>query len=151
MHLLNKPKDLFAGILFLLTGIAVVYVSSDYSFGTLRQMGPGYFPVMLGALLCLLALLIIANSFRGAAVAMEPLTGDVLRAIVLVLSGAAIFGLTVRWAGLIPSIFAMVMVGSLAMRGYGLFAALVTAFALSVASALIFGWMLTQPIPLFGF
>jgi hypothetical protein len=151
MFTLRKPKDLIAGLVFLAIGIAVVYISSDYSVGTLRRMGPGYFPVALGALLCLLAVLIVASSFRGEFHQLEPLGGRVLRATVLVLGSALVFGLTVRWAGLVPSIFAMAFFGSFAMRGYGLRAALVTAVALSFGAAAIFGWMLTQPIPMFAF
>jgi hypothetical protein len=151
MLTLRKPKDFIAGILFLVAGIAVVYISFDYSLGTLRRMGPGYFPVILGTLLCLFAVLIIAGSFAGEAQTIEPFTGRVLRALVLVLGGALIFGLTVRWAGLIPSIFAMAFLGSFAMPGYGLFAALVTAVILTAGSTSVFGWMLTQPIPLFAF
>jgi hypothetical protein len=86
MLTLRKPKGLLAGLLLLVVGIAVVYISSDYSLGTLRHMGPRYFPAVLGALLCLLTVLIIAG--RGESQEMEPLTGHVLRALVLVLGSA---------------------------------------------------------------
>ncbi|REF73286.1 tripartite tricarboxylate transporter TctB family protein [Paracoccus versutus] len=147
---LRKPKDLIAGLLFLSAGILVTAISSNYPFGTLRQMGPGFFPVVLGLLLCLLAALIIVGSVVGEAEAMEPWSAQTLRAALLILGGTTIFGLTVRSAGVIPSIFAMVLLGSLAMKGYGLKTALVTAVILSTGTAVVFGWMLALPLPLFG-
>jgi drug/metabolite transporter (DMT)-like permease len=146
----RKPKDLIAGLLFLAGGIMVTAISSNYQFGTSRQMGPGYFPVMLGLLLCLLAGLIMASSFMGEAEAMEPWTAQTLRAALLILGGTMIFGLTVRSAGIIPSILAMVLLGSFAMKGYGYKAAIVTAVILAAGTAVVFVWMLALPLPLFG-
>jgi hypothetical protein len=44
-------KDFLAGLAAFGIGAAVVWGGSDYTFGTPRRMGPGFFPVVLGSAL----------------------------------------------------------------------------------------------------
>jgi hypothetical protein len=150
MHWIRKPRDMLAGMLFLIVGVAVILITSQYDFGTPRRMGPGFFPVGLGGVLCGLAVLIMLQSLIGRPEQMEPLTAQSLRAAFLVLVGTLLYGLLVRRLGMIPSIMIMVLLGSLAMKGYGWKAAILTAVILTAGSVLIFVWLLGQPIPLFG-
>jgi hypothetical protein len=52
-----KPKsqrDLVAGLLFVVVGLAFAWGSTEYEFGNAANPGPGYFPFGLGVLLALL-------------------------------------------------------------------------------------------------
>ncbi len=51
---IRSPRDFFAGAVFLLFGLCAVPVGRDYPMGTAFHMGPGYFPIVLGALLLIL-------------------------------------------------------------------------------------------------
>ena len=52
---MNKlTKDHVGGALLLAVGIAVVVAGKGYGVGTLRSMGSGFFPVVLGVLLALI-------------------------------------------------------------------------------------------------
>ena len=57
-------KDYYGGALLIVIGLAAVYAGIGYRVGELAHMGPGFFPVALGALLALTGLL-IALSARG--------------------------------------------------------------------------------------
>lgn len=51
---IHNKKDLAAGLLFVAIGAATIIGASDYPLGTIRSIGPGYFPIMLGIALALL-------------------------------------------------------------------------------------------------
>ncbi|GGH62797.1 hypothetical protein GVY41_18470 [Frigidibacter albus] len=150
MHFIRKPKDFISGALFLAAGIAVIAISSGYDFGTPRRMGPGFFPVVMGGLLCLLAVLIMIRGLVGSVEEMEPLNAQALRGAVMVLGGSLIYGILIRPAGMIPATIILVLMGAFATKGYGLKAAIVTAVVLAAISAIVFVELLGQPIPLLG-
>ena len=47
----KSPQDLGAGLVFVLIGLAGLYFGSDLTFGTAARMGPGYFPILLSAMI----------------------------------------------------------------------------------------------------
>ena len=47
---IKSQKDFFAGLMFLLVGLAFAWGAGSYSVGTGARMGPGYFPMVLGVL-----------------------------------------------------------------------------------------------------
>jgi len=65
--LLKIRRDYYAGALMMLIGLIVVNEGRTYQLGTLQRMGPGYFPVVLGALLVLLGILIAGTASTGGA------------------------------------------------------------------------------------
>ena len=50
---IHNKKDVAAGLLFVAIGAATIIGASDYPRGTIRSIGPGYFPIMLGIVLAL--------------------------------------------------------------------------------------------------
>lgn len=105
--------DVLGGLaLALIGGLALGWALFNYDLGTLRQMGPGFFPTVLGWLLTLLGLI----------VALPALTrdGEVegqrfdLPSAAAVLSAILIFGFGLRLLGLAGATFASVLVASLA-------------------------------------
>lgn len=56
-------RDLIGGFVLTALGIFVVVYGQRYELGSLRQMGPGYFPTALGVLLAILGAFIIVPAF----------------------------------------------------------------------------------------
>ena len=56
---LKNQKDFFSGLLCAAMGMLFAWAASWYSLGTAQQMGPGYFPLLLGALLTVLGGLVV--------------------------------------------------------------------------------------------
>jgi len=50
---LGTTKDFWAGALLIATGGIAIFIARDYTFGNALRMGPGYFPIVLGAILIL--------------------------------------------------------------------------------------------------
>ena len=55
---IKSQKDFFAGLMYLVVGLAFAIAAIDYNVGTAARMGPGYFPLILGVLLALIGLVI---------------------------------------------------------------------------------------------
>ena len=66
---IGNPRDFLAGLLFVAIGIATVIGASDYPLGTIRNIGPGYYPILLGIALTLLG---GAIAFKGLKIRAEP-------------------------------------------------------------------------------
>lgn len=62
-------KDLVAGVMFTVAGVAFATGALSYSFGSAARPGPGYFPFGLGILLALMGAVIL---MRGLATRTEP-------------------------------------------------------------------------------
>ena len=61
---IRSPRDFWAGLLFV--GIAALFIAlaSQYRFGEAHRMGPGYFPIMVGALLAILGAVVAGARAR---------------------------------------------------------------------------------------
>src|SRR5665213_1588605 len=55
-------KDYYGGGLMLLLGLGAMFQGSQYPIGSLSRMGPGFFPVALGAILALTGVAIAARA-----------------------------------------------------------------------------------------
>lgn len=141
-------RDLVAGGIFIVFGLAFAIAASRYQLGTAFRMGPGYFPVVLGGLLVLLGILVAVEGFlagEGGAIGPVP-----WRALALILGSILFFGFTIRGLGLVPALFITVLMASFASRRTTIVAALLIAVGLTVACIAIFVEALGLTIPLFG-
>jgi hypothetical protein len=48
MAKIPRPKDFYAGLLFVAFGVVAIIIARNYPLGTAARMGPGYFPRLLG-------------------------------------------------------------------------------------------------------
>jgi len=142
-----RPADFWSGLMFLLLGLGAFYMALDYSIGSARQMGPGYFPAALGILLALMGLIQIAISFGGVRQIMSPIA---VRPVVMILLASASFAFLLRPAGLLLAIVVAVLLAALASSLSRLWQAVALAVGLATGSALIFVYYLGQPLPLVG-
>ncbi|MEC7299742.1 MAG: tripartite tricarboxylate transporter TctB family protein [Pseudomonadota bacterium] len=132
----ERLEDVLAAIVTLAVGIFVVTEGSSYKIGTLSQMGPGYFPVILGWTMIVLAVLILASS-RPAEIPMT-LSHRQLRGMLFVAASFAAFALTIERFGMVPSITLTVFLASLANDRNTLVKAGLLGLGSALACALIF-------------
>lgn len=141
-------KDLLGGALLLALSVYCGLTAwTRMKVGTPGQMGPGFFPLMLSALLAPLAGLMILRGFRAAT---PPLTLVGLRPLLLSLAAPAIFGLLVVRAGFVPALAATTIVAALADRRMGLKEAALLALFMTALSTALFVYALQLPVTLFG-
>lgn len=144
---MRNPQDFFAGLIYAAFGAAAIVLGSTYEMGSATRMGPAYFPTVLGGLLLLIGLIAITRAFLVPGQALGKFS---LRALAIVSAAAVAFGAIVRYAGLIPSVALLVIVGALASRRFRWWPALALAAGLAAFSAAVFVKGLGVPLPLFG-
>lgn len=145
----SDPTAILSGALFTLIGAGFLVVGMDYSFGTLRTMGPGFFPRVLAILLIALGLISAATEKRaeGEDFSLASLNW---RALACVTLAALAFALLSRPLGVAPAIFIAVLIVSRAMPGMGFVRPVVLALAISIFSVLAFVEGLGLPMRAFG-
>ena len=72
-NFIRNPKDFLSGLMFLGFGGGAIFLGQDYEVGQAIRMGPGYFPLVLGALLCLVGAACVARSLVLAGAPLEKL------------------------------------------------------------------------------
>jgi len=65
MNMSPAQKDFWAGLMFIVAGIAFAWGATNYSFGQSARPGPGYFPFGLGLLLAVLGGALARGDLRG--------------------------------------------------------------------------------------
>lgn len=140
--------DVLAGGLFVLIGGLFVVGSLGYQLGTPLRMGPGYFPLLVGAIVAALGLAVLVKGL---------IVGEVLsfgavpwRAVVVIVLAVVFFGYAVRRLGFVPTSAVTALLTTLASRRVRPLAAVAVAAGLTVAATLIFIVGLQLRLPLWG-
>ena len=152
---IKGQKDFFAGLMFLVIGLAFAIGAIDYNIGTGARMGPGYFPLILGVLMSLLGL---AIAVKGLIV--ETPDGDKVgkwawRQVFFILAANFAFGillvgvpaLGIPQFGLIVAIYALVFIASLGGYSFNVKEVAILATVLAVGSYAAFVWALNLQFP----
>jgi hypothetical protein len=141
-------KDILAGSVFIAFGLFFALVSLTYEVGSPLNMGPGYFPLVLGGVLVLLGVVIVGKGFvagEGDSIGTVP-----WRSTVLILAAVILFGVTVRGLGLVPSLFITTLLTAFAGYRTGVVPAVVISTGLTILCVLIFSVGLQLRVPLIG-
>ncbi len=145
-----RPRDvpdLLTGAIFVALGVLAISYAQDYTLGTARQMGPGYFPTVLGILLTLFGFVLVVRSFFGRMVPLETFSWWPLAAVT---GSIVVFGLTVREAGFVPALILLTIISFKASDRFRLSSALWLAIGLSLFSWVVFRVGLGLPLPALG-
>ncbi|MGO9773086.1 MAG: tripartite tricarboxylate transporter TctB family protein [Roseiarcus sp.] len=143
-------KDHYGGGLMLLLGVGILLQGATYQVGTLSHMGPGFFPVALGAILALVGVAIFFTAERSAPHVAEERLPPEWRGWILIVSSMIAFIVLGTYGGLAPATFAVVFISALADRKHTIKSAIVLALAMVAVCAVIFRWALDLQFPLFG-
>lgn len=93
--------DFFAGIAVIAFAGVFLAVGADLAFGTLTEMGPGFFPICTAAILAGLGALIAVKGMRS-----EPTLPDFprLRPFLVIVACPMVFASMIGWAGMVPTV-----------------------------------------------
>ena len=162
----DETRDFFAGTLLAVIGLfAGVHAGFSYDVGSPANMGPGFFPLVIGCTLALLGL-VIALMARRAMLHQLQTQHTVERPpiyrygaiknfgwlpAVSVVAAIALFSQTLEALGLIPATILLTLCACLAQQPYRLTRSVVLAITLSVLAWLIFVVGLGMPVSAFYF
>jgi hypothetical protein len=150
MDWVTRYKDYLGGTLMLLLGIGAMVQGRTYSIGSLSRMGPGYFPVALGAILALLGIAMLI----GARLAQPK---DDIKALppewrgwICIILGIVAFSVVGKYGGLVPATFAIVFISGMGERENTWLGVTTLALAMVVFAVVVFWWALKLQFPLFA-
>lgn len=137
--------ELWGGLILAMIGVgAAFYAWQNYDLGTLRQMGPGFFPVAMGVALCGFGLVIaLPGLWRRS----EGVTFDIA-SLLLILAAVLVFGLALPRLGLVATAFATVLIATLPAERRGWVWRGVLALAITLVTVLVFHVGLRMTLPL---
>lgn len=150
MNLRTRGAFPYGQILFALAvigvGIVAVVIASGYSFGQLNDIGPGFFPVTLGLVMCLLGGILAVDNLRNP----ERTVPMSLAPIVLVPAGAIAWALLIERLGLVPATVALVALCGLADRPVRPVLTGIVAMALAFGGVVVFVYGFRLPFAAFS-
>jgi hypothetical protein len=114
MKIENK-RDFLAGLMLTGFGVAALLLSSQYRMGTASRMGPGYFPMGIGGLLCVVGFVISGRAFKWQEAGWPKLAWRPLAAIT---GAVVVFALLLNSAGLSLALCVLVGVSRLGRPEY---------------------------------
>jgi hypothetical protein len=142
---IKAPKDFWAGLMFIGFGIAfAVIAQQNYQMGTAVRMGPAYFPAVLGWLLAVLGLGILLQSLVVDGPKVPPF---LFRPLILILVAITLFGLLLKWLGLVIVTGVLVVVSALGGHEFRWKEVAVLFVVLALFSVLVFMKALGLPFP----
>jgi Tripartite tricarboxylate transporter TctB family len=133
--------------MFIVVGAAAMWVASAYRFGSIRNMGSGFFPMVLGSLLIALGAYIAARGLRSR----EKIKRSVLiRPLLLISLSIILFGKVIQVAGFVPALLVLIVLACAAGPEFKVSETLLIATVLIIIAVAVFVWGLGLPYTLFG-
>lgn len=148
-------KDFFSGLMFMGMGIAFAAGSTTYKIGSGGQMGPGYFPLILGVILALIGLAVTAMSLRTKVASGDPIGPIAWRPLCFIIAANLVFGVSIGGLpslglaplGLIVGIVLLTFIAALAGDGFHWREVALLAAILAMTSYLAFVALLKLQFP----
>ncbi|MBU1359557.1 MAG: tripartite tricarboxylate transporter TctB family protein [Gammaproteobacteria bacterium] len=143
---IKSQQNFYSGIMFAAVGAAFSIGATNYNLGEAARMGPGYFPLVLGALLCVLGLLVMLTGITVNTSDGQPIGKIAWKPLSLVIGANLLFGVLlggirefdIPAMGLMVAIYAMVIVACMAGPQFAMKRALILATILAIGSYLVF-------------
>ena len=116
-HIRNQ-NDFAVGFFYILIGaLAAGIAATRYELGTAGRMGPGYFPLILGVILCLLGAVVLLRALSQSAERTVLERWD-LRSLLWMVGSLLLFSLALKPLGLVLSLALLIIVSSLASHEF---------------------------------
>jgi predicted outer membrane lipoprotein len=152
---IKSQKDFFAGLLFMVVGIAFAWGATNYTIGEGARMGPGYFPLVLGILLAAIGAFTVFEAMVVETEDGEPIGKIAWKPLVFIIGSNVVFGimlggipkLGIPAMGLIAGIYALTFIASLAGDEHKNKEVIVLATVLAIVSYLAFIVLLKLQFP----
>jgi putative tricarboxylic transport membrane protein len=140
---IRAPKDFWSGVMFCGFAVVGVLAARGYSLGSAGKMGPGYFPLLLGAVLGALSALLIG---RSVIVDGEPLPRFQLVPLAVIAVAVCLFGLLIEPLGLVVALAVLTVLTAWAGPQFRLTETLALTLALILFSVGVFVYGLGLPL-----
>lgn len=135
-HISERLSDIIAGFVTLAVGMFIILEGRTYGVGELRNMGAGYFPVVIGGVLVALSVIMVVTAKPGDELVAS--SWRQIRGMIFVTAGFLAFALTIEPLGMLAAVTLSVFLSALASKATSSLTALTLAVVTALASVLIF-------------
>lgn len=140
----RSPQDLGAGAVFILIGLVGLYMGWDLTYGSARNMGPGFFPIWLSWLIIAMGVVCLFRAVTLDGPAVQALN---YRVVFFVFAGALLFGYLIEHIGLFFALILMTLVATQARRDTNLKEVAILAVVMAFLAVIVFVYVLGQAMP----
>ena len=140
----KAPQDLGAGLLFIVIGLGGLIFAHDLTFGSSRNMGPGYFPTILSVLILVIGIVV---ALKGVTIEGPEIEEIRLRPLIVLIATMLIFGLLIKTAGLVVTGTLTTILAAYAQAGVRIRETIIFALVLTAVITIVFVYALGQPLP----
>lgn len=152
---IKSQKDFFAGLMFMVVGIAFGWGATNYTIGEGARMGPGYFPLMLGILLAIIGAAVVFEALVVETEDGEKIGAFAWKPLVYIIGANIAFGICLGGVapiglpslGLIAGIYVLTFIASLAGDEFRYRETFILATVLAILSYLAFIKLLNLQFP----
>ena len=152
---IKSQQDFYAGLMFMVVGIAFAWGATTYNIGEGARMGPGYFPLMLGILLAALGAFIVFESLVVETEDGEPIGAWAWKPLFFIIAANLLFGVLLGGLpsiglpamGMIVAIYGLTFVSSAAGEEFSWKENAILATILAIGSYLAFIMLLKLQFP----
>jgi len=150
----TKESQRHTGIVVMVIGGAAAAGSYSMEMGSLSDMGPGYYPFLLGLILFAIGALICINDFKAQANKPPRETTNRKgtynwRPPIIVSLGVIAFLILGKYGGLVPATFSLLAISAQADQKTRLKEGLLFAFWTTIATVILFHYVLQLQFRLF--
>src|SRR5262249_24702158 len=140
---IRAPKDFWSGVMFCGFAAVAILAARGYSLRSAGRMGPGYFPLLLAALLAALGGALIA---RSVVLSGEPLSRFHVLPLASIVTVVCLFGVLIDPLGLVVSLAVLPLMAALSGGRFRPMETLMLAAVLIVFSVGVFVYALGLPL-----
>ena len=145
---IKSEKDFWAGLMFVVVGVAFAWGATAYNFGSSARPGPGYFPFGLGIILAILGGLILFKALTIEVEGGEKIGSWPMRPGLWILGAVVLFGLALPRLGMAIALPLLIAVASFGGDEFHWKEVLINGIVLTLGSWAIFIKGLGLTIPL---
>jgi hypothetical protein len=143
---IKSPKDFWSGVMFVAFGGGMATIAvMNYQMGSAVRMGPAYFPVVLGAILAILGLILLV---RSVALKGEKVPTFHFRPLLFILVACLAFAYTLKPLGLTGATLLLVFISAYGGHEFNWKEVAIVYVVLIIFSVLVFVKGLTLPFPI---
>ncbi len=146
----TASRDCWGGLILVMIGISAAWQAQSYEIGSLRRMGAGFMPAMLGVILALCGIVLLSTAMLQQARQRDMYARPEWRGWGCICLSVIVFALICDYGGLAPAIFACVFIAGMGDRENSFRDVLLLATAITLAGIAVFWWGLGIVIPLFS-
>ncbi len=143
---IRNRKDFYAGLFFIVIGLVMAIEARSYTVGTTRNMGPGYFPLLLGYLMLALG---GGIAIRGLCLKGNGITISSIRPMLMVSAAVLAFAFLLKPFGLLLALLVLVFLSCMGSREFRIRDAIILYLVLAAIATGLFVYTLGLPFPLF--